>query len=170
MNGKIIFEETQSFVGTWIWYLILIVSSFSIGGAFIGAFMITETDGIVGLSIAAITTLALVVLLYTSKLSIVIDQESIHYRYPPFINTNKIICKDDVSELYVRSYDSLTEYGGWGYKYSFKNGRLLNILGGEGLQIITKNDKKILIGTEKPDQLKYAVKKLKENWKMKNAK
>ena len=171
MKPKILFEEKQSFVGTWIWYLILIIAALSIGGAIVGSFMITkEAEGTIGLSIAAIVTIALVVLFYRSRLSVVIDNESIRYRYPPFVNTENVIQKNDLNDLYTRSYNSLIEYGGWGYRYSLKNGRVLNIVGGEGLQIIGKNDKKILIGTQKPDQLKYAVRKLKENWGMKNAK
>ncbi|MFK7952914.1 MAG: hypothetical protein AB8B73_08705 [Ekhidna sp.] len=170
MNGKILFEEKQSFVGTWVWYLVLIVALFSVGGSILSAFMSTETDGIIGLSIATIVTLAIVMLLYFSKLSMIIDHESIRYRYPPFVGKEKVVRKGDINELYVRKYDSLTEYGGWGFRYSFKNGRALNIIGGEGLQIVANNDKKILIGTQKPDQLRYAIKKLKENWEIKNGK
>ncbi len=170
MRGKILFEEKQSFVGTWLWYLIIGIAALSIGGSSLGMYLSESDEGVVGLVIAGFVSLGMVLLFYNSKLTLIIDKDTVYYKFPPFVIGEKIVRRDDIKEIYVRSYNSLSEYGGWGYRYSFKNGRALNIMGGEGLQIVAINDKKILIGTQKPDQLRHAVKKLKENWEMSNGK
>lgn len=168
MRGKILFEEKQSFVGTWLWYLVLGISCLSIGGAGLGFYFSRGNEGIVGVLIAAIVSIGIIILFYNSKLSLTIDKDAIYYKFPPFVNSEKVVRKEEVKEIYTRSYSSLNEYGGWGYRYSFKNGRALNIIGGIGLQIVAKNDKKILIGTQRPDHLERAIRQLKENWGMSN--
>lgn len=170
MKGKIIFEEEQSFVGTWMWYLILGVSLLSVGGSTAGYFMIEEKEGVIGLIIASMVTIGIVGVLYTSKLSIIVDRNTFYYRFPPFVSSERSIKREDVKELYIRTYRPISEYGGWGYRYRFRSGRALCIVGNIGVQIVTNNDKKILIGTQKPELLERAITQLKENWGMNNAK
>ncbi|WP_370089869.1 hypothetical protein [Ekhidna sp.] len=164
MKGKLIFKEEQSFVGTWMWYLVIGISLVSVGGTALAVFYRQDTEGIVGLIIAAIVTGGLVMLFIFSKLHISIDQENLYYRYPPFVNKEKKITKDDVKEIYIRQYSPIMEYGGWGYRISIRNGKALNVVGNTGLQLVTKNDKRILLGTQKSDELERAVRRLKENW------
>lgn len=168
MKGKIIFEEEQSFVGTWVWYLVLGIGLLFIGGAVTGNFLIDEKEGVVGLIIASIVVIGVVILFYTSKLHVVIDRKAIYYRYPPFINSEKLIRKDDIQELSVRKYRAIREYGGWGYRFSLRSGRALTIAGDIGMQVVAKNGKKILIGTQKQELLERAIRQLKENWETSN--
>lgn len=164
MKGKIIFKEEQSFVGTWMWYLVIGISLISVGGTALAVFYKQDTEGIVGLIIAATVTGGLILLFAFSKLYISIDQENLYYRYPPFVNREKTVSKNDVKEIYVREYKPIMEYGGWGYRFRFRSGKALNVAGNTGLQLITKNDKRILLGTQKPEEMERAVKRLKENW------
>jgi hypothetical protein len=48
----------------------------------------------------------------------------------------------------VRKYKPLLEYGGYGIR-GFGNNRALNIAGKTGLQLIFKDGRKLLIGTQK---------------------
>lgn len=164
MKGKLLFKEEQSFVGTWMWYLVIGISLLSVGGTAVGFIFTSDSEGVIGLVIAALATGGIVVLFYTSKLHVSIDQEHLYYRYPPFVNSEKTISKDDIKEIYVRKYSPISEYGGWGYRFRFRSGRAMNITGDLGLQLVLKNDKKLLIGTQKPEAMKDAVRRLKENW------
>lgn len=164
MKGKLLFEEEQSFVGTWIWYIVIGIAVLSIGGSAFGLLFTNESEGYIGLIIAAITTGGIIVLFSTSKLYVNIDQQNIYYRFPPFVNSEKILTKEDVKEIYVRKYKPIVEYGGWGYRFRFRSGRAANVAGNIGLQIILTNDKKLLIGTQKPDLMEEALRRLKENW------
>lgn len=164
MKGKIIFKEEQSFVGTWMWYLVIGISLFSVGGTILSLLQNPDNEGVIGLVIAAVVTGGIILLFSTSKLYISIDQEAIYYRYPPFVNNEKKITKADVDEIYVRKYRPIREYGGYGYRFRFRSGRAMNVAGNMGLQLNLKNNKRILIGTQKPEAMEQAVRRLKENW------
>ena len=56
------------------------------------------------------------------------------------------------------------EYGGWGYRISPRNGKAFNIKGSWGLQLVLSNGDKLLLGTQKPEELKKAIEQLKESW------
>lgn len=57
------------------------------------------------------------------------------------------------SKAYVRTYDALSEYGGWGLKggalWNNSKGKAINVSGNIGIQLELKNGKKLLIGTQK---------------------
>lgn len=164
MKGKLLFEEEQSFVGTWMWYLVIGITVLTIGGTAVGFLFTDKSEGLIGLIIAAITTGGIIVLFSTSKLYVSIDQQNIYYRFPPFINSEKTLSKGDIKEIYVRKYRPIPEYGGWGYRFRFRSGRAVNVAGNMGAQIVLSNDKKLLIGTQKPQLMEEALRRLKENW------
>jgi hypothetical protein len=64
---------------------------------------------------------------------------------------------NEVQQCYIREYSPIFEYGGWGWRYSFSNGRAYNVSGKIGLQIVLKNGKRILIGTQKANKLKEYI-------------
>jgi len=165
MKGKILFEEEQSFVGTWMWYLTILIGGLSIFGTLASWMFSNNPEGPIGTFIASLVISGVVILLGTSKLHLIIDTQSIYYRYPPFVNKEKILRKDDIQEIYVRKYKPIWEYGGWGYRFRFRSGRAMTVSGNQGLQILTTKDKRLLIGTNKPDELQTAIARLKENWK-----
>ncbi|WP_420317977.1 hypothetical protein [Ekhidna sp.] len=167
MKGKILFKEEQSFVGTWMFYLVIAITSLSMIGTAITILLNkTSEEGIIGLIIAGLVTAGLLMLFIYSKLYVSIDDKAIYYRYPPFVNKEKKLTKIDVSEVFVRKYNPIWEYGGWGYRVRPGKGKAMNVAGNQGLQLILADGKKILLGTQKPGAISHAIKKLKENWKM----
>lgn len=164
MKGKLLFKEEQSFVGTWMWYLVIGISIVSVAGTAMGLMFTSDEGGIIGLIIAAIVTGGVIVLFFTSKLYVSIDNNHIYYRFPPFVSNEKKLAKEDVKEIYVRKYKPIMEYGGWGYRFRFRSGRAINVAGDMGVQLQLQNGKRLLIGTQKPEEMKHAVRRLKENW------
>ncbi|MBC8644094.1 hypothetical protein H9W95_08645 [Flavobacterium lindanitolerans] len=66
-----------------------------------------------------------------------------------------------MTKSYVRQYAPIAEYGGWGLRYDFMGkGKALNVSGNKGLQLKFTDNKKLLIGTNKPDELTEILKKL----------
>ena len=106
---------------------------------------------------------AVTVMLFTAKLETKIDGKSIRYKYFPFIRSWKSVNFDELNDFYVRKYSPISEYGGWGYRYRGRKNSGLNTKGNMGLQLIFKNGKKLLIGTQKADQLKLMVSKIQES-------
>lgn len=164
MKGKLIFEEEQSFVGTWMFYLVIGISVISIGGGMVMLLIHGKTEGIVGMVITALVLGGVVWLLAAARLHISIDEHNLYYRYPPFVSSEKTITKNDVNDIYVRKYRAIWEYGGWGYRFRFRSGRALTVAGEHGVQLETTNNKHILIGTQKPEEMERAIRRLKENW------
>ena len=91
-----------------------------------------------------------------------INQKSILYKFSPFHYKYYNIDWIQVDKAYIRTYKPLGEYGGWGIRYAFKNGKAYNVSGNIGLQLILKNGKKILFGTQKPEELKEIIDQLTE--------
>jgi hypothetical protein len=92
-------------------------------------------------------------LLVFFQLKTKINEKGISYQLFPFHLKEKIFIWDEIAEANIRKYSPIWEYGGWGYRYSFKNGKAYNISGNMGLQIILKNGDKILLGTNKTEEL-----------------
>ncbi|APG66435.1 hypothetical protein LPB136_06055 [Tenacibaculum todarodis] len=68
----------------------------------------------------------------------------------------------EIEKAHVRTYDPITEYGGWGLKggafWNKKNGKAINISGDIGIQLELKNGKKLLIGTQKENEANQVLK------------
>jgi hypothetical protein len=95
------------------------------------------------------------------RLDVDIDEVKITYRYKPFHVKPRIIYWDDVSDFYVRNYKPMREYGGHGLQRKMKYGRAFTVSGKNGLQLILKDGKKILFGTQKPQELERIIGKMK---------
>ena len=166
MKGKIQFKEEQSFKYTWMFYLVVGISVLAVAGTMIPLFTGGDAEAIIGLLTASIVCIGVVALFSLSKLTTIVDDQAIYYRFPPFVNSEKRLGHRDIEQLFMRKYRPIWEYGGWGYRRRFGKGTALNIAGNKGLQIITKKGRKILIGTQRAEDLEKAVSKLKENWNM----
>ena len=94
-----------------------------------------------------------------TKLITAIYEKEIRLRFPPFFFKEKIIPLQMIKKLEVRKYNPITEFGGWGLRYGLR-GKAYNVKGNMGLQIQFINSKKLLIGTQKPDQVTWAISKM----------
>jgi len=56
----------------------------------------------------------------------------------------------------AREYKPIREYGGWGIRYVI-GGIAYNVYGNKGVQLILKNKKKVLVGTQKPEEFYQAI-------------
>lgn len=100
---------------------------------------------------------ALIVVFFVSlRLDTRLDAAGIHYRLTPLQLKWQHRPWTEVSHAYIRTYDPLTEYGGWGIKGVAAN-RAYNVAGAEGLQLVLTNGKRLLIGTQHPDEIRYFI-------------
>jgi len=84
------------------------------------------------------------------KLYTRMDSFGVHYRMTPFHFREQTIPWEEIDQIQVRKYSPILEYGGWGIRIG-RNGRAYNVRGNYGLQIVKKNGKKVLIGTQRPE-------------------
>ena len=111
--------------------------------------------------------LVLVIILFLAlKLQTRIDETGIKYMFFPFHVSYRNIEWSNISECYIRNYNPISEFGGWGIKGSFRKntGKAYTTKGSIGLQLTLKNDKKILIGTQKKEALKRVLKTYKHKY------
>lgn len=148
-----IFRETQRFKQPWIWAIIILATGTIIYG------MISQP--IEGWEVVIpIIILGLVILLFVSmQLKTRIDESSLTFSFFPFIRQRKY-SPDQIKSLELIEYNSLLKFGGWGIRYNFDMWAY-NVGGKHGL-VITLKDKKFLIGTQKPEEMKKAIQQFRE--------
>jgi hypothetical protein len=102
--------------------------------------------------------LGLPIFFWQMRLVTRVTSAGIYVRFIPFHFKEQFYPWDSIESAQVRTYDSLFEYGGWGIKYGFSGqGKVYNVSGDQGLQLVFKSGEKILIGTHKPEEIQAAV-------------
>ncbi len=113
--------------------------------------------------VSLIITILVFVFIFATKLKTRIDETGISYQFFPIHFKTKIVAWDSLSECYVRKYNPVLEYGGWGIRGLSKKGGLrgkgmaFNIRGNMGIQLIFKDGGKLLLGTQLPDKAKLTL-------------
>lgn len=147
-----IFKEEQRFTQTWL--IIIIVISLIVPLAIILKEIDKLSTSEIIISIGTIILASGLIFLF--KLTTRIDEKGIHYKFFPFHLKFKTVVWNDIENAYIRTYDAISEYGGWGIRggalwYKAK-GKAINISGNIGIQLELKDGKKLLIGTNKKEQ------------------
>ncbi|MEM9391301.1 MAG: hypothetical protein AAGA02_12550 [Bacteroidota bacterium] len=162
------FTEQQKM--NWWWMLArLLFMNLMIIGIFtcLGYAMI---DSHLGLSLIStlglFTVIGLSVTVVSAKLETRIDKRGIQYRFIPIIRTWRTVDFEDLKKLYIRKYSPF-RYGGWGYFADGEENKVLNARGNIGLQLVFKNNKKLLIGTQKAPELQKLLDRIHLNNKQK---
>jgi hypothetical protein len=162
MNKEVLFTEKQRFTQWWIWAIILIaciIPAWEIYNA-----VINYRNGFSNPAsyIGLVTIVLLMIMLISTRLETEIRKDGINVRFIPFIWRRKIYTWDLIEKVYLREYNPIGEFGGWGIRGVGKN-RALNISGNKGLQLELKDGKRMLIGTHKPDEIKKMLELLGRN-------
>ncbi|WP_211295575.1 hypothetical protein [Polaribacter porphyrae] len=151
-----VFKETQRF--TQLWLIVLMAVSLIVPIVIMAQEYSRENTSMTT-SEFVLTLFGILIsggLIFAFKLTTRIDEKGIHYQFFPFHWKLKLITWDKISTAYVRIYDPIGDYGGWGLKggtlWSKSKGRAINVSGDIGIQLELKNGKKLLIGTQKKSE------------------
>ncbi|MCD4745456.1 MAG: DUF6141 family protein [Bacteroidales bacterium] len=166
---KIRFNEVQKFRQKWLWVILLIIFGIWAYG-FIQQIILKIPFGNNPASdityvLIGIIPVGFLILFIRLRLITEINKDGIYFKLSPLQFKFKKITPDEIKDYEIRKYNAIKEYGGWGIRYGFKKrGMAYNVSGNTGMQLELKNGKKILIGTQKPDELKKAIDKLKDSF------
>lgn len=158
MNDDILFTERQRFKQWWIWLILIGINGLFlfgvfkqvIGGEQFGDKPMSNTE----LLMAASLTILVMVLFISTRLDTQIKNDGIYVRFFPFHLKFKYYPWTNLTKSFVRKYSPLSEYGGWGLRLGLSGkGTAFNVSGDKGLQLEFTNNKKLLIGTNKPIEL-----------------
>lgn len=148
-----IFKEEQSYRGTWIMYLILLLEIPTM--VILTVVMVnSNTNGDENLfALFGVICLMIGVMLFILNIRLVtrIDDQGVHFRYFPLVKWQKIQ-KAQIQSAKVVSFSPLTDHGGWGIKGNSTT-RAYTIIGDQGLELDIDEKKKLVIGTQKPKEL-----------------
>ena len=171
MKGKLLYEESQGYLGTWIWYLTLLSSLmmivlFSTGlytqlvlGEEWGDKPMSDLGLILTSTFTMILMIGITIFVSIQKLTLKIDEGSIYVSFRPYFGT-KAFRMDEFQQIHVRKYQPIMEYGGWGLRLGFGKNKAYSISGKWGLQLVFQDGRKLLIGTKEPDRLKAVIIKI----------
>lgn len=165
MNKEIEFKEIQKFRQWWL-ILILLTILFTFTYAVISQLIYNIPFGTNPVSNTGLIVLAIIIFMVCAfilmiKLETKINQQGIYVKFYPFHLKFKFINWNEIDRVFIREYSPITEYGGWGLRISLSgNGKAYNVSGNKGLQIVFKNGNKLLIGTNKQEELNLIVNQL----------
>lgn len=98
--------------------------------------------------------------MFSLQLHSKIDQDGIHYRYLPFILRWRKLSWYDIESCELKTYAPISDYGGWGIKKSW-NAKPAHwsytISGNQGLFIVLRSGKSLLLGTRKAAEAERVV-------------
>lgn len=160
--ANMIFKEVQSYRGTWLMYLILIIElpMLILVGTVIWTSKPDSQEAIWLIPMIFLIMGSVFMFLMWIKLETRIDSYSIKYRYVPFFFKWKSIPKEAVKSIEVITYSPISDYGGWGLKGNSTT-KAYSVLGDQGLLIDIGQKKRIMIGTQKAQELKPFI----ETWR-----
>lgn len=117
-----------------------------------------EITSLLGKFSGSIIVLLIAVLFVFLKLKTRVDEQGIHYQFLPIHFSEKSILWNEIEKCYVRKYNPITEYGGWGIRGLGSKNKAYNTQGNIGLQLVLKNGKKLLFGTQMKTEMEQVVK------------
>jgi hypothetical protein len=156
-----VFKEEQRFTQLWLIILIIFSSLVPIG-VVISEYQKDENAfSVEMLLVIILVILAPLAIIFLFKLTTRIDEQGIHYQFFPFHFSDRKISWNEISKAYIRTYDPIGEFGGWGLKggnlFNKSKGKAINVSGDIGIQLELKNGKKLLIGTQKEAEAKSVI-------------
>lgn len=160
MSHKILFSEQQFFRQWWIKLIFVLM--------YLPLFFITNQEelsfssSLILYSFIIVSTLwffRLNLKTFISQNDILVVFDFIIYKHKKTFNIN------DIQSLHIITYNPIMDCGGWGIKW-WKNVRTYNVMGNIGLEIVLKNNKKYLIGTQEPKKLEKIIQKFQSDEKV----
>lgn len=146
-----VFKEEQRFNQLWLIALIAISAIIPIILVCVEYFKNQNSISTLELILIILLLIFFSGLIFIFKLSTKIDELGIHYKFFPLHLKYNTISWKSINNAYIRTYEPISEYGGWGIKGGWKKskGKASNVSGTIGIQLELADRKKLLIGTKK---------------------
>jgi len=160
-SSGVLFEEAQAMRVVWMKILIVVIAAFLWFGM-IQQVVFNKPFGSNPAPDAALVILwvligiFLPVFFYTLRLYTAVYSDRIELRFTPLPIYRREINIDEIVSFQSRVYKPIKEYGGWGIRIGFRK-RAVSMSGNRGVELVLKNGKKFMIGSQRPDELYDAI-------------
>ncbi len=160
------FREVQQFRQPWLWTLLILLTLAAIvcfGYGMIKQLLFGYPWGSRPLpngALAIVGPLFIILMIGISflflkmKLITEVRDDGLYIHFFPLLRQH--IRFENIENCEVRSYSPIKEYGGWGIRYGLK-GKAYNVSGNHGVQLKLAGDKRLLIGSQRPEELAHAI-------------
>lgn len=152
-----LFEEEQKFRHPIFWVLLMAGPFFGIiafSNLFSNNFEFS-LNWLLAFGVFGLTAAGVIWLFLSLTLKTMIYEDRIEMTFAPLIKKAKVYPKSYMSEVYIRDFKPVLEFGGWGIRYSmFGKGLCYNVAGTKkGIQIVFQDGQKLLISTRKAEEI-----------------
>ena len=151
------FKEKQKFTQWWLWLFLIGLVIFQLYGLYQqlikGVNFGNKPMLDIGLMVFTLIPFAILILFWLTKLETEVNQKGIRIRFRPFVK--KSFKWEDIQSATVIKY----KFVGYGIRLFTSYGTVYNIKGNTGLSIELKNGKKVLVGTQKGEEISQIVAK-----------
>lgn len=151
-----VFKENQRFNQWWLLLLLTLVAGIILKAVFEETNGFKEAENPLFILFIVFSGLIPIVLLVGIQLQTRIDAKGITVIFHPLGFTKKHFAWKEIKDCYIREYHPIMEYGGWGIR-TIGRKKAYNVSGNIGIQIVTVNNKKFLIGTKQPIAVKAVL-------------
>ena len=155
-----LYHEEQRFRQWWVWLLVAVVAALAwwtlvqqiILGRPLGENPLPDSAAWV---LWAIMGLGLPLLFWTIRLVIEVTADQVVIRYRPL--TRRSIALADIEQATARTYNPVTEYGGWGLKGWSRRNIAYNVSGHQGVQLVLRDGRRVMLGSQRAEELAQAI-------------
>ncbi len=165
MTEQLLFTERQAFRQWWLWLILLGLFGLFAFGSYMQ--IILEQDfgnnpmSNAGLKWGVGLSLLLILGMYSFRLETAIKREGVYVRFFPLELRYSKHAWEVIARSYIREYNPISEYGGWGWRHGDAQiGKALSISGRMGLQLEFKNGEKLLIGTQRAEEIEQVLEQI----------
>lgn len=161
IQTPLLYREVQHFRQAWLWLILLAVAAVCIY-ALVQQLILGRPFGNNPASDIELIVIAIVIGLgfptgfYLTNLAVEVHSDGIYLRFFPLHLAFRRIAPEEVKSYQVKTYSPIREYGGWGIRDGSK-GKAYNISGNRGVELEISSGKRLLIGSQRPEELAGAI-------------
>jgi len=114
------------------------------------------TETLIGFTAMGFGIILLIHLCFFTRMITEVTPKGLFVRFIPFHFRMKEIDLKKVVSLEAKQYRPIREYGGWGIRVGWKK-KVYNVFGKEGVEMVYKEGNKLLIGSQRAEELAKAI-------------
>lgn len=164
----VLFKEVQKFRQTWLWVLLIVVflqGTILLGRGIFQQLVLNKPWGKTPMSDSMLVAIGIVYVIivitipgifYIAKLMTEVRRDGLYFRFIPFHRSYHAIPFEAFKTYESCTYRPVRDYGGYGIHRGLK-GKAYNVSGNRGIRLELIDGKRILIGSQMPEELKRAI-------------
>jgi hypothetical protein len=154
-----LFTERQRFTQPWLWVVLALTTILLLGLSVIFFWRVRIPAAAAALGCVTLAVIAMNGFYLAAGLSVRVDADGVHVRFPPFIR--RTFRAESIAGCESETYDPIGEFGGWGIRGTpARWGWAYNVRGNRGARITFHNGYRLLIGSQRAEELVGAIQQI----------